>query len=121
MRQTACAWRFLGGMIGGGTLWEGAPMSVIRRREFVALLGGAGLLCAAKARRARAQQPGMPVVGFLRDSTAAGSEFMVNGLRKGRLGRRSESHRRVCLDRRPERAVIGARGRIGGPARARHR
>jgi putative tryptophan/tyrosine transport system substrate-binding protein len=39
-------------------------MSGMRRREFVALLGGAGLLCAAKARRARAQQP-MPVVGFL--------------------------------------------------------
>jgi ABC-type uncharacterized transport system substrate-binding protein len=29
---------------------------MIRRREFVGLLGGAGLLCAAKARRARAQQ-----------------------------------------------------------------
>src|SRR5262249_48836300 len=25
----------------------------------------------------------MPVVGFLRDATAAGSEFIVNGLRKG--------------------------------------
>jgi putative ABC transport system substrate-binding protein len=58
-------------------------MPDMRRREFITLLGGAGLLCAAKARRARAQQPGMPVVGFLRDSTAAGSEFMVNGLRKG--------------------------------------
>src|SRR5262249_18425775 len=31
----------------------------------------------------RAQQPAMPVVGFLRDSTAAGSEFLVNALRKG--------------------------------------
>jgi ABC-type uncharacterized transport system substrate-binding protein len=38
---------------------------VSNRREFITLLG-----CA-------------PVVGFLRDSTAAGSEFMVNGLRKG--------------------------------------
>src|SRR6266404_5790063 len=54
-----------------------------QRREFIILAGAAGLLVAAKASRARGQQPGMPVVGFLRDSTAAGSEFMVNGLRKG--------------------------------------
>jgi putative ABC transport system substrate-binding protein len=55
----------------------------MKRRDFIALVGGGGLLLATNARRARAQQPGMPVVGFLRDSTAAGSEFMVNGLRKG--------------------------------------
>jgi ABC-type uncharacterized transport system substrate-binding protein len=52
--------------------------SHIGRRKFLATLGGA----AAWPLAARAQQP-MPVVGFLRDSTAAGSEFMVNGLRKG--------------------------------------
>ena len=33
-------------------------MPDLRRRDFITLLGGAGLLCAAKARRARAQQPG---------------------------------------------------------------
>ena len=32
---------------------------------------------------ARSQQPAMPVIGFLRDATAAGSGFMVDGLRKG--------------------------------------
>ena len=32
---------------------------------------------------ARAQQPAMPVVGFLRDARAAGSGFVVEGLRKG--------------------------------------
>ena len=49
------------------------------RRTFINLLGGA----VAWPMVARAQQPAMPVVGFLRDATAAGSEFMVNGLRKG--------------------------------------
>ena len=39
-------------------------MSDMRRREFIALVGGGGLLLATKARRARAQQA-MPVVGFV--------------------------------------------------------
>jgi len=51
----------------------------MKRRDFITLVGGA----AAWPLAARAQQPAVPVVGFLRDSTAAGSEFMVNGLRKG--------------------------------------
>src|SRR5215467_15797491 len=51
----------------------------MKRREFITLVGGAA---AAWPLAARAQQS-MPMVGFLRDSTAAGSDFMVNGLRKG--------------------------------------
>src|SRR5262249_59188911 len=51
----------------------------MRRREFITLFGGA----AAWPLAARAQQSAMPVVGFLRDATAAGSEFLVDELRKG--------------------------------------
>jgi putative tryptophan/tyrosine transport system substrate-binding protein len=37
----------------------------VKRRDFITLFGGAGLLCAAKARLAGAQQLTMPVVGFM--------------------------------------------------------
>jgi putative ABC transport system substrate-binding protein len=52
----------------------------VKRREFITLLGGA---VAAWPIAARAQRTGMPVVGFLRGSTAAGSEHLVAGLRQG--------------------------------------
>jgi putative tryptophan/tyrosine transport system substrate-binding protein len=45
-------------------------MSDMKRREFIALVGGGGLLVAAKVMRARAQQPAMPVVGFLHSVSA---------------------------------------------------
>jgi putative ABC transport system substrate-binding protein len=50
----------------------------MRRREFIA-----GLLVAATLRPARAQQPAIPVIGFLRDSTEAGSGFVIRAMRKG--------------------------------------
>jgi putative ABC transport system substrate-binding protein len=37
----------------------------MKRRELIALLGAGGLLLAVKVRRARAQQPAMPLVGVL--------------------------------------------------------
>ena len=52
----------------------------MRRREFITLFSSAA---ACWPLAARAQQPTMPVVGFLRDSTAKGSGFIVDGLRKG--------------------------------------
>jgi putative ABC transport system substrate-binding protein len=51
----------------------------IQRRDLIVALGGA----AAWPIAVRAQQPAAPVVGFLRDSTAAGSTHVLNGLRKG--------------------------------------
>jgi putative tryptophan/tyrosine transport system substrate-binding protein len=50
------------------------------RRELISLVGATA---ATWPLAARAQQPTMSVIGFLRDATAAGSEFIVNGLRTG--------------------------------------
>jgi putative ABC transport system substrate-binding protein len=55
-----------------------------RRRDFIALLGGAGLLVATKVRRARAQQPTMPVIGFLHSASPDGyASYYLAGFRQG--------------------------------------
>src|SRR5262249_55156785 len=52
----------------------------VRRREFITLLGGAA---ATWPLTARAQQPAIPVVGFIRDGTADASAGYVAAFRKG--------------------------------------
>src|SRR5262245_53747534 len=59
---------------------EGRMTVTIGRRELLAAVGGAA---AAWPLAARAQKPAMPVIGFLRDSTAAEVGFLVDGVRKG--------------------------------------
>ena len=52
----------------------------IGRREFISALGG-GMVASPLA--ARAQQPAMPVVGFLRNTSAADSTQLVTAFRQG--------------------------------------
>jgi putative tryptophan/tyrosine transport system substrate-binding protein len=52
---------------------------MIGRREFITMVGGAS----AWPMAAQAQQPAMPLVGFLRSTVAAGSEPLVPAFRQG--------------------------------------
>ena len=54
----------------------------MRRREFITLLGGAGLVCAAKVRRARVQQLKVAQIGVLVLTNADG-QSLTRELRLG--------------------------------------
>jgi len=51
----------------------------MRRREFIMLVSGA----AAWSRVARAQQPAMPVIGFIRNTTRDDSADLLKAMHQG--------------------------------------
>src|SRR6516165_4055831 len=68
----------------------------MRRREFIALVGGA----AAWPLAARAQQPATPVVGFLRSTPSASFDHLVAAFRLGLSEAGFVDERNVAIQQR---------------------
>src|SRR5262249_16471620 len=59
------------------------PMLDTKRREFIALVGGGGLLLAVKVKRAWGQQPAMPVIGYIGTGSRESDAFRLPSFHQG--------------------------------------
>src|SRR5262249_35580875 len=76
------------------------PMPDTTRREFIALIGGGGLLLAAKVKRARGQQPAIPVIGFLNGQSPRTWAARLDAFRKGLNESGYDEGRNVAIEYR---------------------